>query len=309
MSSPIASVILPAFNRLAHLRAAIDSVRAQTLEDWELIIADDGSDDPTRAFLRQLSDARIRVLLLAHSGNPSAVRNAAIGAACGRFLAFLDSDDLWAPEKLERQLALMSATPGRRWSYSAVRRIDADGREVGSAGIRPWFAFEGDIVEPLLKLDALLATPAVIAERELVISVGAFDELQRFCEDYDLWLRLALRSEVSAFDEPLASVRVHEHNYSQDRMGAYEGWIQLYGRYACTLADEHQRRICRRRRAECALSLAAMYWRSNRRRRALRTFADSARDGWPQWRWWPTATRTLLGLLTAGARARNALRI
>src|SRR6188472_4452458 len=134
MAYPLASVILPAYNRLTHLRTAIASVRAQTLTDWELIIADDGSDGETRAFLRELSEKRIRVLSLEHSGNPSVVRNAAIRAASGKFLAFLDSDDLWLPHKLERQLVLMRATPARRWSYTQVRRIDDEGNDAASVG-------------------------------------------------------------------------------------------------------------------------------------------------------------------------------
>lgn len=293
MTQPLVSVILPAYDRLPHLRAAIDSVQAQTLADWEMIIADDGSGESARAFLEGLSDPRIQVLLLPHSGNPSAVRNAAIRAARGQFLAFLDSDDTWVPAKLERQLSAMSARPGRRWSYSQVRRIDAGGRDASTEGVKPWRALEGDIVEPLLRLDALIATPAVMAERELVLAAGVFDEQQRFCEDYDLWLRLALRSEVTAISEPLAHVRIHPDNYSQDRTGAYLGWVQLYRKYALTLEDASRRRICRQRHAESALALAMLFRKRGDRRLALDAFLDSAAQGWTQPGWWPRAARAL----------------
>jgi glycosyltransferase involved in cell wall biosynthesis len=296
MTRPLVSVILPAYNRLTHLCAAIESVRAQTLTDWELIIGDDGSDGDTRTFLSQLADARIRVLSLSHSGNPSRTRNAAIHAANGEFLAFLDSDDLWLPHKLERQLALMSDRPARRWSYTQVRRIDAVGNEAASEGVAEWRPLDGNIVEPLLRVEALIATPSVIAERDLVLEAGGFDEQQRFCEDYDLWLRLATRSEAGAFSEPLACVRVHLDNYSQDRIGAYEGWVRLYTKHAACL-DPRRRRICQQRRASCGLSLAALYRRDGRNRIALRTFASSAADGWLDIRWWPRAVRTLIGML------------
>jgi glycosyltransferase involved in cell wall biosynthesis len=302
MAYPLASVILPAYNRLTHLRTAIASVRAQTLTDWELIIADDGSDGETRAFLRELSEKRIRVLSLEHSGNPSVVRNAAIRAASGKFLAFLDSDDLWLPHKLERQLALMRATPARRWSYTQVRRIDDEGNDAASVGGRPWRALDGDIVEPLLRLEALIATPAVIAERELVLDAGGFDEQQRFCEDYDLWVRLAMRSGVAAFTDQLSCVRVHLDNYSQDRIGAYEGWMRLYAKHGASL-DQRLRGICRQRRAVCGLALATLYRRSGRTQLALRTFATSAADGWVNVLWWPRAARTLLGLLPTRPQA------
>jgi len=297
MTRPLVSVILPAYNRLTHLRAAIESVHTQTLVDWELIVADDGSGGATQTYLSQLTDARIRVLRLAHSGNPSVVRNAAIRAATGRFLAFLDSDDLWLPHKLERQFALMSAQPARRWSYTQIRRIDAEGNDAASNGVVPWRALDGHIVEPLLRLEALIATPSVIAERNLVLEAGAFDEQQRFCEDYDLWLRLAMRSEAGAFADKLACVRVHLDNYSQDRIGAHEGWLRLYSKYAGTLDDPRLRAICRQRRASCGLTLATLYRRDGRPRLALRAFADSAADGWSNLRWWPRAGRTLLGLL------------
>src|SRR5882672_10472844 len=110
MSVTAVSIILPTFNRLEFLRPAIDSVFAQTFMDWDLIIADDGSAEPTRAYLRTLvSQPRVKVIWLAHTGNLSAVRNAALRAAQGEYIAFLDSDDLWMPVKLKHQMAALRA--------------------------------------------------------------------------------------------------------------------------------------------------------------------------------------------------------
>jgi glycosyltransferase involved in cell wall biosynthesis len=293
MARPLVSVILPAYDRLELLRASVESVRAQTLRDWELVIADDGSAAATREYLGKLADARMRVLYLEHSGNPARVRNAAIAAARGGFLAFIDSDDLWVPAKLERQLAVMARTPARRWSYSQIRRIDATGADAGTAGVAAWRAFEGDVVEPLLRIEALVATPSVVAERALVLAAGGFDEQQRFAEDYDLWLRLALLSEVTAVAEPLACVRVHGDNYSRDRIGAHLGWFQLYERYGAHLADRARVRICRERAAESALALAALYARAGERRDALAALRISASPGSRRLRWWPRAARVL----------------
>ena len=293
-ASPIVSVILPTFNRLAHLRLAVASVLAQTLTDWELIIADDGSDDVTRAYLAGLAAPRIRTLLLPHSGNPASMRNAAIAAARGHYLAFLDSDDLWLPRKLESQLEHLAATPARRWSYSRVLRIDENGDPASEAGVRPWRAHAGRIVEQLLKVEALIATPSVVAERALVEEARGFDEQQWFCEDYDLWLRLALRSEVSALEEPLACVRVHRANYSQDRSGAHAGWVRLYAKMEHLVDTPRLRAICRRGEALAGLALAASLRRAGDKSAAARAFGASARRGWSSPLWWPHAVRTLL---------------
>ena len=98
---PLVSIILPTFGRLEYLRQTVASVYRQTLRDWELIVADDGSDAETRAYLRTLeADSRVRLLWLTHTGIPAIVRNSAARSAGGEYVAFLDSDDLWAPEKL-----------------------------------------------------------------------------------------------------------------------------------------------------------------------------------------------------------------
>src|SRR5579872_6599645 len=102
--APAVSVIMPTYNRLEFLPAAIESVFAQTLSDWELIIADDGSGEDTRAYLRSIDDRRVKRIWLAHTGRPSLVSNRALREARGDYIAFLDSDDLWRPEKLQRQL-------------------------------------------------------------------------------------------------------------------------------------------------------------------------------------------------------------
>src|SRR4051812_24472999 len=116
----LVSIIIPTYNRAAYLGAAIASVRAQTFADWELIVVDDGSTDETAAMLDELSDPRIRVLRIGHSGSESITRNAGLRLAEGEWVAFLDSDDLWVPEKLERQLAQMVAQPACQWSYTGL---------------------------------------------------------------------------------------------------------------------------------------------------------------------------------------------
>ncbi|HSY94564.1 MAG TPA: glycosyltransferase family 2 protein, partial [Steroidobacteraceae bacterium] len=101
---PAVSIIVPTFNRLRLLRRSLASVFEQTFEDWELLIADDGSGPDARAYLEALDDPRVKVLWLSHSGKPAVARNAALRAAQGEYVAFLDSDDLWVPAKLQIQM-------------------------------------------------------------------------------------------------------------------------------------------------------------------------------------------------------------
>src|SRR5262245_58677498 len=136
MNAPTVSIILPTFNRLHYLRPAVDSVFAQSFTDWELIIADDGSDEATRAYLGDLAvRPGVRVLWLKHHGTPAPVRNAALREARGEYIAFLDSDDVWMPAKLARQIESLRRRPARQWAYTAFTIVDgAGGPRAGAQG-------------------------------------------------------------------------------------------------------------------------------------------------------------------------------
>ena len=240
MVQPLVSIVMPTYNRLHYIEVAVASALAQTFADWELIVVDDGSDEATRRYLRTLSDSRIGVLFCEHTGMPAVCRNRGLAQARGRYVAFLDSDDAWAADKLQRQLALMQSSPGKRWSYTAVRRIDAAGREIHLRSV-PWVAHSGWILEQVLRVDAQIATPAVMAELEFVRELGGFDESMRFVQDYDLWARMALRSEVAVDATPLADVRSHTEHFTADRVGRLRCWAMLYAKMARLAPTRHLR--------------------------------------------------------------------
>jgi glycosyltransferase involved in cell wall biosynthesis len=294
MASPNVSIILPTFNRIHYLRESIASVLAQTFCDWELVIADDGSDEATRSFLRGLDDSRIVTLYLSHSGNPGAVRNTAMRAARAPYFAFLDSDDVWAPRKLEIQLDLLRSRPQRRWSYTNDAQIDERGNPLPTS-LEPCALYDGWIVEPLLKLQALVATPSVVADRSLIEEVGAFDEEQRYGEDFDLWVRLALRSEVSVASDALVYIRnYHTDRYSRDRMAAYRAWVRLYGKLALLMPNPELRDVCRQNRAKSALTLAGLCFDHHDRLGVARTVLSSAAYAWPYPQWWWGALKAII---------------
>jgi glycosyltransferase involved in cell wall biosynthesis len=293
MTVPLVSVILPAYNRLKYLRSAVDSVFAQTLQNWELIIADDGSDGDTKAYLANLeSSPRVKLIRLPHTGNPSAVRNAALRVATGQFVAFLDSDDMWVPAKLERQIEVLRNSAACRWIYTGYVSIDDAGETKSSPAAKPWIPCRGAIAEPLLRLEASVATAAVLAERGLLAQVGGFDEELLMFEHYDLWLKLAHCSEVELIDEPLTCLRFHEQHYSRNGIPMLEGRYALLKKARSRATDPHLRKIIEELYAQCALRLANARVNTDRLE-ALKTLVGHP-CSFRNLGWWRGAPRVLL---------------
>jgi glycosyltransferase involved in cell wall biosynthesis len=287
LQRPAVSVVLPTFNRLQYLRPAVDSVFAQTYDDWELVIADDGSDEETRTYLGSLALLpRVKVLWLQHSGNPGAVRNAALREARGEYVAFLDSDDLWMPSKLELQMRALRAGPRRHWSYTAFNQINHAGEQINAATTAKWMYYEGDIFQTLLTLEAGVAMPTVIASRRIIEQAGGFDERQRLHEHYHLWLRLAMQCEIGVIRQPLASVRCHNEHFSDFGVDALMERDIMLERILPLVTDSRRRSAVRTARARNAGLLAAANAAAGSRSAAWRTVSDSWRFSWRCGAWW-----------------------
>ena len=303
VAKPIVSIVMPTFNRMEFLPATVESVLQQTMSTWELIIADDGSNSETLAYLESLTrDARIRLLRLRRLGNAGAARNAAIAAARADWLAFLDSDDLWTANKLERQLAVLRTNPECRWSYTAFVMVDAEGTPLPSERNRPWTPHSGQIFTQTVRTTASIRPSSVLASTALVREVGGFDEAIDCSEDYDLWLRLALRSPVCVVDETLISVRRHSSNpkrragtphlardYSLRKLEA-----QLTGGERKLLAEERSRN---------ALGLAAALTAHGERWRSVIAVCNSLSLGWKYPHWWYGAAKALASAGLGSSRA------
>jgi len=280
------SVVMPTFNRLQFLPAAVRSITVQTFTDWELIIADDGSDAETRAYLKTLEDPpRVRVLWLPHSGKPTIATNAALREAHGEYVAFLDSDDVWLPRKLETQMTSLERHPGRRWSHTRFGFIDGAGEPHPAYRERSWPALSGWILEKLLKEETLIAQPSVIVSRQLLNELGAFDEQLVMCYDQDLWIRLASESEIDAVDEVLTLVRRHSEHGGDDVI-AWRDRGRVFAHALARTRDAHIRSILRRLRVEMASGLAASQATSGMRAAVLRTLVSSAHYSWRYPQWW-----------------------
>ena len=296
-TTPSVSVILPTFNRLKYLRSAVGSVFAQTLVDWELVIADDGSDEETRAYLSALqSEPRVTVIWLPHSGNPAAVRNCALRQARGEYLAFLDSDDEWLPTKLERQIGALRIATGRRWSYTGYVTIDANGEPCAHAAAPR--LHRGAILEPLLLHQVSIWTPAVVADRRLVAEVGGFDEQLLLFEDCDLWLRLACRSEIDLIDEPLTRVRrCHDQHHRESDHGnsMLAGRHVALGKVRRLATDPRVCSLVERLFAQSTLNQASLRADTDRRAAAMIVLSGCTQS-WRSVDWWAGLARRLLKL-------------
>ena len=294
--TPTVSIVLPTFNRLRFLRDAVRSVLAQTYRDWELIVADDGSDEETLSYLAELEQlSAAKVLRLAHSGNPGAVRNAAWRVARGEYIAFLDSDDVWLPEKLALQVASLRSHPQRGWSHTAFAVIDEFGELLTGPRARWWPAAEGWVLESLIKMDTVIATSSLIMRRRLLEQVGGFDNEQRMCEDYDLFLRLAGLTEMDGIRETLLLKRRHAENYTDDAIALQDRGRALEKILAVS-TDRSLRATLHRERAKVAAGLARSQAVGGGRWAALCTLAKSSQYSWDCREWW-------LGGAKAAARA------
>lgn len=199
--TPLVSVIVPTYNRRAMLRDAIESVLGQSYKGFELIVVDDGSQDGTVESLQKYGSS-LCVLSQPRRG-VAAARNLGSRSSSGRFLAFLDSDDLWQPKKLEVQVAFMEAHPEVRICQTEEIWIR---RGVRVNPRRRHRKPSGDIFRASLDL-CLVSPSSVMMTRELFERVGGFDEAFTVCEDYDLWLRVAVDTPVPLIPVPLVIKR------------------------------------------------------------------------------------------------------
>jgi hypothetical protein len=253
VSEPAVSIILPTYNGQPYLREAVESVRAQTFTNWELIVIDDGSTDDSVSWLESLPEPRLRILTSEHIAHRARLRNRGIDAARAQWIAFNDSDDRWMPKKLERQLEYHAARPDLQWSYTGRAVIDADGKPFHHPQHKPWRPHSGRIVLPLLAFEAQIALPSVLVRRSLLGRVGGFAD-QRWGEDYELWVRLAQAAECGLVDEPLVEIRAHPST-SAGRPEVILAYLEVHHRVARTSPDPAERRVARRQQAHEALRL------------------------------------------------------
>ncbi len=213
MKEPIVSVVIGSYNCEKFIRETVTSVMDQTFTDWELIIVDDCSTDGTRRIINEIKDDRIRLIKLdANSGRPAVPRNVGIRNARGKYIAFLDHDDLWLPGKLEKQVDFLERNKEFFWLYAKCI-VQRNGEQLDISPHKPTTGF---IFKDLFQRFNLIGFPTVIMRNRKENNRYFFDEDRRMSavEDYALWLAMAEREKVFCLDEPLAIYRVHSAGLS-----------------------------------------------------------------------------------------------
>jgi glycosyltransferase involved in cell wall biosynthesis len=263
--SPDVSVIVPTRDRWSLLSThALPSATCQEGVVAEVIVVDDGSTDGTAEALAAIADPRLRHLRHEQPLGVSAARNTGIAAATGRWIAFLDDDDLWAPWKLARQLAAADGD-GAPWGYAGAIVVDEASRPLYSLPLPP----APSIRAALEHGNVVPAGPSnVVVRADLIEAVGGFDESLGQGEDWDVWLLLAKEAEPSVRDEVLVATLSHRersiHRYRRDVLGELERMLSKH------------RPVTRADRLEAAQWLAAQQYRGGRRYLASRTYLRAA---------------------------------
>jgi teichuronic acid biosynthesis glycosyltransferase TuaG len=229
--NPLISVIVPTYNRKDLLKETIDSVLGQTFNELELIIVDNYSDYDFFNFIETFNDDRIRPFQNKNEGIIAVSRNYGLRKAQGEYIAFLDSDDLWYPEKLEKQLRFLELNPQYHWVYCGVEDFDnATGKTLHILKLSD--NDQGNITERLIKENIISSTTPLI-KKSVFDEIGVFNERRKFraFEDWELWLRIAAKFPVGLINEVLTRYRIHQTNTSWEhsQYSKYERRVEVLG--------------------------------------------------------------------------------
>jgi glycosyltransferase involved in cell wall biosynthesis len=212
---PLISVVIPTYNRTSFLKLTLESVLHQTYQNFEIIVVDDGTSNDENLFLCNTFE-KVRYIKIENSGGPAKPRNVGIREAKGKYMAFVDDDDLWLPQKLKIQVAILNNNPSFGLVHSCCELIDEKGilknvliGRPGSPDVK-----HGDVSLRMMG-NWTLMTSSVIIRKEVLEKVGIFnEEMPAAGEDVEFWVRCSFETKFYYIDESLAQYRVHSGNIS-----------------------------------------------------------------------------------------------
>src|SRR6266571_1691538 len=214
VANPRVSIIVPVYKGERYIGHAIDSALAQTYDNFEILVVDDGSPDDSIAKIKpyiQLSNVK---LIGQKNRGVAAARNAGIRSSSGEIITFLDQDDWWTPDKLAVQIAHLAAHPADQLVHAYQSYAQENGQPVQFAG--DWVAdLHGECFGALFERNRI-AILTVAVRRSCLDQVGFFNEQISKADDYELWMRIARRFPLGFIDQPLGTYRLHDANASRD---------------------------------------------------------------------------------------------
>lgn len=265
MKKPFVDVIIPTYNGMPWLEQTLSSVLAQTYQYIKVYVIDDGSKDDTESYLATIKDSRV-TYIKKKNGGVSSARNVGIQCSSSHFIAFLDSDDLWFPEKLEKQLALMNQDKGIGLVYGHHYNIDEENIILGNLRIYE----KGWIFDKLCNGNFIAGSASMALVRRSVINdVGLFREDFINGEDWELWLRIAKKYRVDFVPEIIASIRQHSSNAQNNQTKMADALVYAYWvmKKEMTLNQSQQRLLA----SYCLFGPAVTYYVNGQYKKARRT--------------------------------------
>ncbi|HOT74378.1 MAG TPA: glycosyltransferase [Candidatus Wallbacteria bacterium] len=206
----LVSVVIPTYNRGNLISETIKSVIDQSYRDIEIIVVDDGSTDNTEEVIKNIKFSNLFYIKTLNSGRPAVPRNTGFKQSRGEYVAFLDSDDIWLPDKVKKQVEIFKSNPEIGIVFCQCKFF---GKEYHKNKMFPTRAYCGNVFEKLITGN-FVPTVSVLCRRDALENVGLFDEspgLKAF-EDYELWMRIAHKFQFHYISEPLCLFRIHSHN-------------------------------------------------------------------------------------------------
>ena len=215
---PTVSVIIPTYRRAELLGEALQSVLAQTCQDFEVIIVDDHSEDDgaTRKLIESFADDRLKYIYLENNRGPAGARNAAMPHCCGEYISFLDSDDLFQPRKLEIHAGILRSNPDVAMVYSDEYLLNIDG-SLSEVSARANRILPSGFIAREFFMESFIATMTVTVRKTVFEEMAGFDETLIWNEDDDLWFRIMLKHRVLCSEYVSGVRRLHSSNMSRDR--------------------------------------------------------------------------------------------
>ncbi|MFC1582791.1 glycosyltransferase family 2 protein [Planctomycetota bacterium] len=274
MAEDLISVITPVYNGADYLAEAIRSVQAQTHTEWEYILVDDGSTDGSAEIMREFCTADRRIRMISNAGNRGIPysRNTGLADAGGAWIAFLDQDDIFLPDKLAVQLAVLQADEGLGLIACDCERINAAGEVYAVKTTR----LKADVMRQIIFRNPIETASLILVRRACFDTVGAFDEAFRGNDDRDMYIRIAARYSLASVDRVLARKREHAANTVKAiQLEMYDEWLQIIGKTAA--ANPAARAYAKKAEAVVHLNKGRHYYVKGQRGRARQLFLKAFR--------------------------------